>query len=606
MKKKVPFILVCLLTSVILAACSPSQAERDEQATKIAASISATQTVEAPTPTNTPTPMDTPTHTPTSTLTPTDTPTPTSTPTTTPTPTPEPTPTPTPTSTITPTPTPVPSLSGRVTDAATGQGIAGATVEVRPDGGYGAYIGWEYSAKTTADGSYALFGLPTGNYVVRVTGPGYAREYYDNVTPSSDAEIVHVTALRETASVDFKLTEGGSISGRVYQSDGMTPIAGAEVFVRPGKYFQDDGFHTVTDSDGNYIVENLYLGSFRIFAGAEGYAKLKYYGGTYDWNKASNVVVTPPNDTPGIDIHLELAGSISGFVYASDGVTPIPHVSVWADITTGEFEEGFEGTSDNDGSYIIESVLPGQYTVRTSNTPNWYVAELYNSKYTWGTADHITVIEGSNTPNINFTLDEGGLVTGHVFDEDTGEPVEGIHLDAWLPDGDGTSEGDGTSYDGSYELLLKPGEHLIGTGRSSSHVLGYKYIPEWYDNAYDMSHATLVNVTLHHETSGIDIHLAKSGSISGYVYDKDGNPISDVSVYAFSDVYPGNGANTQSDGSYTIEGLLSGNYAVQVTMSGYISEYYDDVTDPGSATQVTVNAPDDTPGIDFALSPVSE
>ncbi len=473
-------------------------------------------------------------------------------------------------------------------------------------GAHGRPEEWHSSATTASDGRYALFGLPVGDYVVRVIAPGYAREYYDNVTASHEAETIHVTALRETPGIDFRLTEEGSISGYVYQSDGITPISGAEVFVRPSKYFMDEGFRAATKSDGSYTIENLYSGEFRIFAGAEGYAKLKYYGGTYDWNKASDVVVNPPDDTSGIDISLELAGSISGFVYASDGVTPIPHVSLWADTVMEEFQEGFNGSSNYDGSYIIENILPGLYEVRLENTPNWYAGEYYDSKYAHGTADYIVVNEGSNTPNINFTLDEGGSVTGHVFDKGTGGPVEGLHLHAWLPDGDGTAPIADTSYDGSYKFVLKPGEYLIGTGTSSSSVLGYKYVPEWYDNAYDMSHATLVNVTLRQETSGIDIYLAKSGSISGHVYDEEGNPIGDASVYAFSDVYPGNGANTQSDGSYTIEGLPSGNYVVQVTMPGYVSEYYDDVNDPGSATQVTVNAPDDTPGVDFQLSRASE
>ena len=51
MEKKMPFALVCLLTSVILVACGPSQTELDAQATQIAANLFATQTAEAPTPT---------------------------------------------------------------------------------------------------------------------------------------------------------------------------------------------------------------------------------------------------------------------------------------------------------------------------------------------------------------------------------------------------------------------------------------------------------------------------------------------------------------------------------------------------------------------------
>ncbi len=81
METKVSFLMTFLLMNAILAACSPSQAELDAQATKIAADIFATQTAEAPTTTPTSTP------TPTLTITPTQTPTPlpTSTPTTTPT-----------------------------------------------------------------------------------------------------------------------------------------------------------------------------------------------------------------------------------------------------------------------------------------------------------------------------------------------------------------------------------------------------------------------------------------------------------------------------------------------------------------------------------------
>jgi hypothetical protein len=492
-----------------------------------------------------------------------------------------------------------------VTDAATGQGIARALVEAKLAG----QDQWDYSAITASDGSYGIFGLTTGDHTVRVTVPGYVREYYDNVPASHEAETAHVTLLQETPDMDFKLTEGGSISGYIYQSDGVTPIPGAEVVAYPSKYRFDDGFWTKTGPNGGYTIDNLPLGNFRVTAQAKGYVGLvKYYNGLYGWTNALDVVVTPPDDTSGIDINLDLAGSISGFVYASDGVTPIPNINLVAGIVTGDFVEGFGDHSKSDGSYLIEGIPPGTYTVRIGREMvNWYAGEFYDAKLTCNTADQVVVSEGSNTPNINFTLDEGGSITGHVFDEDTGEPLEDIELFACLPDGDCcTTPIAMTSYDGSYKFVLKPGEYLIGTGTESFHVLGYKYVPEWYGNAYDWSNAALVNVTLHHESSGIDLYLARSGSISGYVYDEQGNPIGDASVYAFSDVYPGNGANTQADGNFQIKGLLSGNYVVQVTMSGYVSKYYDNVPEPGLATQVTVTAPENTPGIDFRLSRASE
>lgn len=92
MEKKARIIRLCLLIGVILAACGPSQAERNVLATKMAANTFATQTAETPilmlmpTDTSAITPTRTPVFTPT------------------------PSRTPRPTATHTPEPTPIPPL----------------------------------------------------------------------------------------------------------------------------------------------------------------------------------------------------------------------------------------------------------------------------------------------------------------------------------------------------------------------------------------------------------------------------------------------------------------------------------------------------------------
>ena len=446
--------------------------------------------------------------------------------------------------------------------------------------------GWG-QAITSSDGSYNII-LPPGDYKVRVIASGYAREYYDNVTPSHEATIINVTEGSHIGNIDFDLTEGGSISGHVYQSDGITPIAGAEVFVRPSKYFFDEGFCTTTASDGSYVIDGLALGQYKVRAEAPGYAKLRYYDGVYGWRNATNVTVTPPENTPNININLDLAGSISGYVYASDGITPI-QVSIIADSTSGGFE-GIGAMSNEDGSYTIEGLPPVSYTVRIGeDLPGWYAGEFYNSKYTWSTADHVPVSAGVDTNNINFTLDEGGCITGHVFDEETGEPISGVQLGACLPNGDGVTPAPVTSYDGSYKINLKPGTYYINV----FHTHGY--IPEWYQDAYNMAYATPVEVEFHKETSGIDFYLARPGLISGHVYEEDGTtPIAGANLYAFpvDSHLIGSGANSKPDGSYTINGLPSGNYVVQAIASGYVM---------GSRV-VTVDSPHETPDIDFALA----
>jgi len=68
MHRKVVNVSLFLVIGIILVACGPSEAERNAQVTAIAASIFATQTAQAPTPTSTPTipPAATPTVPPTS------------------------------------------------------------------------------------------------------------------------------------------------------------------------------------------------------------------------------------------------------------------------------------------------------------------------------------------------------------------------------------------------------------------------------------------------------------------------------------------------------------------------------------------------------------
>jgi hypothetical protein len=489
-----------------------------------------------------------------------------------------------------------------VTDAATGKGIAGAKVEAQLAG-----RGWDYSANAASDGSYAFASLPTGDYKVRVTARGYAREYYDNVNPSHEATLVHVTAGRGTPGINFDLTEGGSISGYIYQRDGVTPIGGARVSVRPSKYFGDDGFQAVTAADGSYGVDGLSLGSFKVTAKASSYAMLKYYRDAYGWDNATSVVVTPPETTSNINISLNPPGSISGHIFQSDGVTPVANALIMVDPTTGSSGGDSIGTNSNaDGSYILEGLHPSSYVVRVQN-PVGLASEFYREKPSRQTANALSVVAGQQVTGIDFTLEIGAPIRGHVYDDATGAPISGVFVEVWLLKGQFVFVTiEGALPDGSYELWVGTGCYRVGVWYPFS---APGYVPEYWNNHYDRANADSVCVTAPIGVTGVDLYLAHAGSISGHVYEGDGTtPVAGASVYAFPTTsdHPGAGANTQPDGSYIIQGLPSGNYKVQVTASGHVSQFYNHAPDEAAATEVTVNAPNDTHGIDFALSPVSE
>ncbi|MFO1370943.1 MAG: carboxypeptidase-like regulatory domain-containing protein [Candidatus Competibacteraceae bacterium] len=80
--------------------------------------------------------------------------------------------------------------------------IGGATVEA-----LGVSSGTPFLTPTSTDamGSYSL-SLPAGSYRVRAKAPGYARKYFDNVTPSNEATVLNVTDGSSTVA-NFNLNE---------------------------------------------------------------------------------------------------------------------------------------------------------------------------------------------------------------------------------------------------------------------------------------------------------------------------------------------------------------------------------------------------------------
>jgi hypothetical protein len=120
-------------------------------------------------------------------------------------------------------------------------------------------------------------------------------------------------------------------------------------------------------------------------------------------------------------ITIQAAGdaSISGRVCEEDGVTPIEGATV----KTGEcdimpFEFVCESTTDANGIYIITNLSAGDYRVY-AYAPE-YGREFYNGTHFRNDAQPVSVIEGGETPNINFSLGPGGSISGTIASADSG------------------------------------------------------------------------------------------------------------------------------------------------------------------------------------------
>jgi outer membrane receptor for ferrienterochelin and colicins len=87
------------------------------------------------------------------------------------------------------------SVTGKVTDASTGQPLGDANVSAISAGSPA------QTTRTSADGAYRLSGLPAGTYTVTVTKVGYQLRRMPNIDVSNGATVTLNTALSSTATM---------------------------------------------------------------------------------------------------------------------------------------------------------------------------------------------------------------------------------------------------------------------------------------------------------------------------------------------------------------------------------------------------------------------
>ncbi len=212
-----------------------------------------------------------------------------------------------------------------------------------------------------------------------------------------------------------------------------------------------------------------------------------------------------------------LAGSISGTVYQSDGITPITGLAIDVQAHQGDpcdwsgyVSSGF--TDPNDSTYTIAGLPPGTYNLRTFDDGEGYVNEWWASGESTRDchgAGVITLGPDDELQGYDFQLDLGGSISGQVTGPDG--PIEGLWVHAF--DGSCWDTGVGGAYtdeDGNYTISgLPEGEVYVETCAGCDHL---NYIDEWWDGAAgttDCGAAVPVSVTSGTVTEGIDFALEK-------------------------------------------------------------------------------------------------
>ena len=482
------------------------------------------------------------------------------------------------------------SISGTVTEDGTGDPLEDISVCASEE------TGEDYGCTYTApDGTYTIGGLATGSYRVSFDDDQdqYLDEYFDDATFET-ATLVGVTAPDVAPNIDAALTKGGSISGTVVGDVSGDPLEGIGVCA-----FNDaEGYYrcSSTETDGTYVISGLPSGDFVVNISDPGQVYLgEFFDDEADYESATRVSVTAPNTTPNINAGLAVGGEITGTVTEDGSGDPLEYVQVCADNDNTSLCAG----TAPDGTYSISGLPTGDYTVAFYDYTGIHIDEYFDDVITADLATAVSVTAPNPTPNIDAGLAVGGVISGEVTEEASGDPLGDVGICA--ENDDGTVYRCSYTSDGSYEIGgLASGSYTVSFSSSDD-----RFLSEYFDGVFDEESATPVAVTAPNTTPNIDASLKLGGLITGTVTDEvTHDPLEDIQVCAETDSSDFQQCGyTDSDGEYTIIPLVTGSHTVEFyDWSGiYGAEYFDDAINSIDATPVSVTAPNTTPNIDAEM-----
>lgn len=248
-------------------------------------------------------------------------------------------------------------------------------------------------AQVTSDveGKYRMSGLAAGQLNVSAVAPTY-------VLPANpmygQGRVVNLSADETVEGIDFKLTRGGVITGRVVDADGkplieeritLTPVddkgePSRGLASRPANF----GMYS-TDDRGIYRIYGLAAARYKVSVGDDGhsatlrggYYPKTYYGNTAEATKASIVDLNEGAEAKNIDITVggrSRTFTVTGRIVDADTNQPLPGVDYsFGALQTNQSQTYISGTyspntpTNSQGQFRLEGVAPGRYAIMASS-----------------------------------------------------------------------------------------------------------------------------------------------------------------------------------------------------------------------------------------------
>ncbi len=386
--------------------------------------------------------------------------------------------------------TPASSLAGTVVDAASGQPVEGARVQIEARDSTGGLF-------SDADGAFRVTGLGPGRHVVIAhTERGYGRTEGSTLVGLGE----------QVDGVVVKLFPSARVEARVQIAATRQPCVEAEATLRDAA--NNRWLPMKRDPDGQLWLDGVLPGTYTPEITCRGFVARE----TYPTVAITNAPVT------GVVWEVDAGATIRGRVLTKAG-TPVEDALVRARTIGGAARSKGDASADltaREGAYELTGLRPGTYKINVSS--QLYVAPTDGSQ--------VEVAAGAIVEK-DLVLEDSGLLDGTVVDAD-GKPVGDVDVVARLVSGGGRASGNGkTDETGRFHLTgLRAGDYRVTAARGWSEPLRK---PGTTDDARQ---GEKVSVRANQTATVRLVIETVTGSITGSVVDALGAPVSDAFVSA--------------------------------------------------------------------------
>jgi len=377
-------------------------------------------------------------------------------------------------------------VMGRITDADSGEGLAGVKIYTYPEP---QEIVRHREAFTDATGGYVLTGLPSGSYAVRWSPvEGYSRPYNEK-----NAKELQVVAGQTVSGVDFSLSHGIRLTGKVVDAEGQ-PVPRAKINCVIGQDYRD---YVGADKTGHFLLAGL-PPTDRLEVIARKHDRISAPVGPLTVSLEGNEPLTIP---------LGPAGAIKGTARDAAG-RPLPKAEVYVEHQEARQLGWDSERTNNAGEFSFSGLLPGPTTVSVipRNTD-------LNARTEY---KDIVVPAGGTVENLELIYQppgdpsQTGVIAGRVADK-TGKPIERAEVHIFRQ----TREV-ATGADGTFEITgLPDGTHELQVWHPQYSVAYVKDVAAGTRNVF----VTLLGLTEVHGTV-IDA-VTKQPITTFYAYERD-------------------------------------------------------------------------------------